>query len=299
MPGENARLIPPDPLLRMGTSSFSEKDWVGPFYPPGTKPAQYLGYYARHYNTVEIDSSYYGIPSAATVDGWAAKTPDDFIFSLKFPQAIVHGGAGPSPDPGVILLPEKTYSLRDHFLEIAGRLGKQLGPLVLQFPYFNKSVFASADPFMERLDRFLDDLPDGHDYAVEIRNRHWLTLDLADLCRRRKACLVMSDYYGLPLADELEEQFDPVTTDFTYIRLIGNRREIEAITTKWDHEVIDRQPLLERWAGFIDRLVKRRVRTFVYVNNHYAGYAPATLKRLARLVWGEEWREVGQEGRLL
>jgi uncharacterized protein YecE (DUF72 family) len=218
---------------------------------------------------------------------------------LKFPQAIVHGGDGPAPDPGVILVPEKTYGLRDHFLEVAARLGKRLGPLVLQFPYFNKSVFPSVDRFLDRLDRFLEDLPSGHDYAVEVRNRSWLKPELADLCRRKKVCLVLSDYYGLPLADELEENFDPVTADFTYIRLIGNRREIEAITTRWNQEVIDRQSNLERWAGFIDRLVKRRVKTFVYVNNHYAGYAPATLKRLAKLVWGEEWREMGQEELLI
>jgi uncharacterized protein YecE (DUF72 family) len=282
-------------LLRFGTSSFSEKDWVGTFYPPGIKPTQYLEYYARRFDTVEIDSSYYGIPSASTVDSWVKKTPDDFIFSLKFPRAIVHGGEGPAPDPDIVLLPEKTYSLRDHFLELASRLGKRLGPLVLQFPYFNKSIFASADPFFARLHRFLEDLPPQFQYVVEIRNRYWLKPELAESLRRQNVCLALTDYLSMPLADEIEAKFDPVTTDFAYIRLIGNRKEIEALTTKWDHEVIDCQANLERWARFIDRMVKLRVKTFIYVNNHYAGYAPATLKRLAKLVWGEEWREVGQE----
>lgn len=271
-------------LFRFGTSSFSSKDWVGPFYPSGTPPADFLKIYSQHFGTVEIDATYYAVPSLRTVESWAEKTPEDFTFAAKFPASIVHAGEGPRPDTGIILQPDKTYPIRDRFLDAMSRLGTRLGPLILQFPYFNKADFASAEPFLDRLDRFLTDLPEDFQYGVEIRNRHWLTADFADLCRRHDAALVLIDYLSMPLPDKLKPHFDPVTSEFSYVRLIGNRKQIEAMTTRWDKEVIDRGENLKQWAAFLQRMVRRRVKTFVYVNNHYAGHAPATLRRLAGMV---------------
>lgn len=271
-------------MLRFGTSSFSSKDWVGPFYPEGTGPQDFLREYARHFDTVEIDATYYAVPALRTVESWAEKTPEGFLFAAKFPAAIVHAGEGARPDTSVLLLPEKTYAVRDKFLDVIGKLGQRLGPLVLQFPYFSREDFPSAEPFMERLDRFLVDLPKEYKYGVEIRNKRWLTADFAELLRRRGAALVLVDYMSMPLADEIEKLFDPVTADFSYVRLIGDRKKMEAITTKWDKEVIDRGEQLQRWAGFITRLKKRRIFTFIFVNNHYEGHAPGTLRRLMGMV---------------
>jgi len=267
-------------LVRLGTSSFSETDWVGPFYPEGTKPADFLTFYAKKYNTVEIDSTYYAVPTERTVESWMRKTPDGFLISAKFPRSIVHGGDGPRPDPAVILTPDATYAVRDRFLEVVGRMGDRLGPLVLQFPYFAKTIFSSKADFMERLARFLADLPPGFRYAVEIRNRGWLTREFARLLASHNAALTLVDHVWMPHGDEVAEQFDPVTGDFAYIRLLGDRKEIEAITQRWDKEVIDRGERLERWADFVARLVERQVETLIYVNNHYAGHAPATADRL-------------------
>jgi uncharacterized protein YecE (DUF72 family) len=267
-------------LVRIGTSSFSETDWVGPFYPPGTKPAEFLTHYATRFNTVEIDATYYAIPSVRTVEGWRHKTPPEFMIAAKFPRSIVHGGKGAKPDPNIILMPEATYSARNRFLEVMSLLGDRLGPLVLQFPYFSKAVFASPDLFMERLERFLNDLPQDFRYAVEIRNRNWLSEKFAEMLRNHDMALVLVDQAWMPHADQVEKMFDPVTTDFAYIRLLGDRKEIEAITESWDKEVIDRGERLERWAEVIARLVERRVETLIYVNNHYAGHAPTTAERL-------------------
>jgi len=272
------------PLVRIGTSSFSENDWVGPFYPSGTKPGDFLTYYAKRFNTVEIDATYYAIPSAGTVDGWRLKTPEGFLISAKFPRSIVHGGKEAKPDQKVILVPEATYSARDKFLEVMNRLGDRMGPLVLQFPYFSKAVFDSADIFLERLDRFLTDLPPDFRYAVEIRNRGWLTKNFAEMLRRHNVALVLVDQAWMPHADEVEKKFDPVTTDLAYIRLLGDRKEIEAITKNWDKEVIDRGERLERWAEVVARLIEREVATLIYVNNHYAGHAPTTAERLHDLI---------------
>jgi uncharacterized protein YecE (DUF72 family) len=266
---------------RIGTSSFSSKDWVGPFYAPGTSPGDFLRHYAAAFDTVEVDSTYYAIPSESMVDGWVDKTPDHFLLCAKFPRAIVHGGDGPAPDGAKLLDPDHTYGSRDKFLAVMSRLGTRLGPLVLQFPYFSRKVFVSRDAFVERLNRFLGDLPKDFSYAVEIRNKAWLTKDFADVCRSHKVTMVLVDQAWMPMPDELD--FDPVTTEQAYVRLLGDRKEIEAITKSWGAEVIDREEKLGRWASILADMVHRNVSTLVYVNNHYAGHAPTTVRRLKKL----------------
>ncbi|NNM34664.1 MAG: DUF72 domain-containing protein [Gemmatimonadetes bacterium] len=269
-------------LVRFGTASFSSKDWVGPFYPDGTRPAEFLTYYAKHFDTVEVDATYYAVPDAKVVDGWVAKTPDTFRFAAKFPRTIVHAGGGPMPDADV-LLTEATYPERDDFLDVMSRLGDRLGVLLLQFPYFSRNAFATEGDFLERLDEFLTDLPADFQYAVEIRNRAWISPDFAHLCRSHDATMVLVDQGRMPHGDEVEEKFDVVTSDLAYVRLLGDRKEIEAITQQWDVEVIDRRERLQRWANFLVRSVRRGVPTVVYVNNHYAGHAPTTTRRLQEM----------------
>ena len=78
------------PNLRLGTSSWSSEDWVGVFYRPGTPTANFLGEYARHFDTVEVDSTYYRSPSPPMVKNWRERTPPGFLFAAKFPRAITH-----------------------------------------------------------------------------------------------------------------------------------------------------------------------------------------------------------------
>lgn len=269
-----------EPDIRIGTSSFSEPDWVGPFYPAGTKPGEFFKYYASRFSTVEIDASYYAVPSTRTVDRWRELYSPGFILSAKFPRSIVHGGDAATPNSQLVLNPDATYKVRDQFLSTMNRLGPHLGPLVLQFPYFARAQFAEPRPFMKLLDRFLLDLPKDFRYAVEIRNPRWLTAEFADLLRTHKVALVLVDQGWMPMIDEVRSRFDPITTDFCYIRLLGDRKEIEAITTSWDKEVIDRSANLDLWADWLARLFELCVKTLVYINNHYAGYAPETARKL-------------------
>jgi uncharacterized protein YecE (DUF72 family) len=274
---------PPGSRVRFGTSSFAWDDWVGPFYPPGTKPADYLRVYATRFDCVEVDSTYYSTPAARTVDGWVAKTPAYFRLAAKFPRAIVHAGEAARPDPQRLLTPEGTYAERDRFLRVMERLGARLGPLVLQFPYFSKKCFASSEPFLGRLDRFLGDLPPAHRYAVEIRNPRWLGPPLTELCRQHRTALVLVDHEWMPHGEQVARELDFVTTDFCYVRLLGNRHKIEAITTTWEREVIDRSESLARWAALLQRLAAQKLLTWLFVNNHYAGHAPATVRALEAL----------------
>lgn len=136
----------PVPGLLLGTSSWSEASWVGPFYPPGAKPADFLRHYATRFPTVEVDSTYYRMPARRTIEGWGAKTPEGFTLAAKLPRTIVHGGSGTQPDAAAVLGPRA----RDEAAEFCGlwrALGPKAGPLLLQFPYFNAQAFAGFDAF--------------------------------------------------------------------------------------------------------------------------------------------------------
>jgi uncharacterized protein YecE (DUF72 family) len=280
----DAPLYGADAAVRFGTSSFSSPDWVGPFYPPGTPAGAFLSLYARSFDTVEVDATYYAVPSARLVEGWAEKTPERFLLSAKFPRDVVHGGRAETPDPRTVLVPDATYEIRDRFLDAMARVGPRLGPLVLQFPYFNRAAFPSAGPFLERLDAFLRDLPRGpFTYGVEVRNKAWVTRDLSALLARHGVLLVLVDQAWMPHGDELEKRIDVAAGGLVYVRLLGDRREIEAVTRTWDKEVLDRGERLKRWAAFLVRMMDRGVKSLVYVNNHYAGHAPTTVRRLKTL----------------
>ena len=267
-----------------GTSSWSEKSWVGPFYPPGTKPADYLAYYATQFTTVEADTTYYRVPSRDLVRGWARKTPKGFVLSAKFPRSIVHAGEGEKPDPSRVLVRDAVGADVDHFLDAMDELGDKCGPLVLQLPYFNRTAFESVGRFLDRLEPFLQSLPGRFRYGVEIRNKSWLVPELADVLRRRRATLVLVDIAYMPHPADVARAIDVVTGDFAYARLIGDRKAIEAKTKTFDKVVVDQSARLERWAEMLDELVPQVHDTFVYTNNHYAGHGPETIRDLARRV---------------
>ena len=284
MSGTNSKI---KDFIRIGTSSFSSKDWIGPFYPEGTKQTEFLSIYSQSFDTVEIDSTYYSIPSLKTVEGWLAKIPAEFKVCAKFPRSIVHAGKDSKPDAKRLLNRDATYNDRDKFLEAISRLGMNAGPLLIQFPYFSKNVFTYRDVFFEILDGFLEDLPDNFRYAVEIRNRNWLKPAFADLCRRHSAALVLTDQAWMPHGDEIEQMFDPVTADFSYIRLLGDRKAIEAITKTWGEEVVDNSDRMKRWAAVLQRLAERAIESYVFANNHYSGHAPATARRLRDMIFDD------------
>ena len=269
---------------RYGTSSWSEKGWVGSFYPRGLRPRDFLSHYAQCFDTVEADVTYYRVPDAALVRGWADKVPEGFLLAAKFPRSVVHCGEGRQPDGSRVLLPGAVEAERDGFLEGMALLGEKCGPLVLQFPYFNRSAFPSPEPFLERLDAFLAELPGSFRYAVEVRNRDWLGEPLTAVLRRHGAGLVLAALPGVPHPEVLARRFDLLTADFLYVRLIGDRRATDALTTTFDRVVVDRGRDLRRWADFLRPIVRGGTEVLCYANNHYAGHGPATIRELARLL---------------
>ena len=273
--------------IRWGTSSWSEKSWVGPFYPRGTSPGDFLAYYATQFDTVEADNTYYAIPEPRLVEGWERKVPDGFTLSAKFPRSIVHAGDGARPDPERLLRLDVIGDDAQLFLERMGLMGGKCGPLVLQFPYFNKRTFPERAPFLERLDAFLASLPGDFRYGVELRNKWWVDAELLELLRKHETALVWVDLAYMPHPASLAARLDLVTTDFVYARLIGDRKEVEARTKTFDKIVVDKSASLERWSPLLRSCLERVPETYVYANNHYAGHGPATIRALEALVTGD------------
>jgi uncharacterized protein YecE (DUF72 family) len=266
--------------IRYGTSSWSAKGWLGSFYPKGTRPADFLTHYAKQFDTVECDATYYRPPSRSMVRGWAEKTPDGFTLAAKFPRSIVHGCDAEKPDPARVLVREHVQRETDAFLDVMGELGEKAGPLVLQFPYFNLKTFASLGAFLDRLEPFLAGLDPRCRYVVEVRNKAWLTPELLHVLRRHRVALALVDLVYMPHPADLD--LDLATTDFGYVRLIGDRKATEeASGGTFDRIVIDHSERLERWAQMLDMLQRRSGLIYVYANNHFAGHGPTTIKDLA------------------
>ncbi len=260
-----------EPGLLLGTSAFTANGWPGAFYPPGMKPRDFLSYYARQFQTVEIDSTYYATPTASTVTNWYERTPPDFIFAAKVPQVITH--------EKVLVDCRAEF---DEFVDRMDILDEKLGPLLLQFPWFNKYEM-QADEFIRRLRFFLQrlkDLPTIR-FVVEIRNRAWLDKRLTDLLREHNVSLALTDLSNMPRPWEVKDGLDLVTSDFVYVRWLGDRKGIEALTTTWDKTIINRADDLQNWVALFRQFVSRNLKVYAYANNHYAlyaGHGPATVK---------------------
>ncbi len=252
--------------LLLGTQGFSFPDWVGPFYPAGTSRNMYLEEYAQRFPIVEIDSTFYGVPKAQTIQGWRERTPQDFYFAAKFPQLITHEKKL-----------DRARGDAEAFVGTMQALGEKLAVLILQFAYdFTPDYF-------DRLDKFLGDLAEGPRYAVEVRNRAWLTPDLGEMLSNHSAALVLQDLHYMP-------KLDWITTDFTVIRWLGRRKDIK----QFDRIQIDRTKELEVWAEHVRHFLEQGVDVFGFFNNHYAGHSPESVRQFAAML-GVELKEV-QEG---
>ena len=254
--------------IEVGSCGWSYKDWSGVFYPKKTTAGDYLTYYAGHYAVVEVDSTFYHSPSPKLVLGWRDKTPETFGFSLKVPQEITH--------ERVLLDCAAEVSA---FVSAARLLENRLRCCLLQFGYFNQKAFGRLDDFLGRLDPFLADWPKDVPLAVEIRNKNWMTQPFIDCLRSHNAVWALADQAWVPSPLSLLDKFDPVTGSFAYVRLLGDRKAVDDLTPTLDHIVIDRAEQIKTDAQAIKQLGKR-VPVLAFVNNHFAGYSPETIRML-------------------
>jgi uncharacterized protein YecE (DUF72 family) len=240
--------------FHLGTQGWSYKSWVGNFYPANTPAGDYLSQYARQFRSVEIDSTYYGAPRPQSVKQWREITPADFRFTAKFPQAITHEK----------MLKDTALDTLQ-FLEAMAPLGDKLGPLLLQFPYQFKPDQRS------KLAEFLSALPHDFRYAIEVRHRGWLNDEFFDLLSQHHVALALADYAYMP-------KLDRATTDFVYIRWLGNRKDIP--DDHYETVRIQRDQELDRWSALITQFLDQGITVWGFANNHYQGHSPATVRAL-------------------
>ena len=240
----------------LGTQGFSFDDWVGPFYPAGTSKTAYLEQYAERLPAVEIDSTFYGVPRATTVQKWRERTPPGFRFAAKFPKLITHEKKL-----------DRALGDAEAFIGTMQVLGNKLAVLVLQFAY------DFTPDLRDRLELFLAALPEGTPYAVEVRNRGWLKPEFREMLSRHNIALVLQDLHTMP-------RLDWITADFTVIRWLGRRKDI----ARFDEIQIDRSQELEEWAVKVSRFLADGVNVYGFFNNHFAGHSPESVRQFAALL---------------
>ena len=248
--------------IRIGTQGWNYDAWVGPFYPPETRPADFLTVYARAFTTVEVDSTFYAIPAAKTVRGWADRTPPDFSFALKLPQEITHENRL-----------RDSADLAALFFDRARELGPKLGPVLMQLgPDFAPSELPA-------LANFLPLIPRDVRVAVEFRQRGWIHDGIIALLAEHNVGVALVDARWIP-RKVMMALADRPTSDFAYIRWMGPNRDL----VDYSRIQVDRSRELESWAAVIAALARRVKTVSGYVNNHFAGHSPASARDLQRLL---------------
>lgn len=260
-------------MIRIGTQSWNYDAWVGTFYPDGTRPTEFLTVYGRAFDTIEVDSTFYAIPAAKTLRGWAQKTPDDFLFSLKLPQEITHERRLRNVD-----------DLAAEFFAAARELGPKLGPVLVQLgPDFGPAELPA-------LAQFLPKLPRDIRFAVEFRHRAWIHDGVLALLAEHNVALTLTDGRWLQRKQMLALADRP-TSDLVYVRLMGNDQSI----VDYSRIQVDRTRELEAWADVLAQSSAQGRDVFVYVNNQFAGHAPQSARDLQRLL-GQQAKEPEQLG---
>jgi uncharacterized protein YecE (DUF72 family) len=235
----------------IGCSGWNYADWRGPFYPERGCPAsRWLEFYARHFPTVEINSTFYRLASRDAVARWLTQTPDDFVFAPKISRYITHIKRLANPQAV------------DRFYEHIEPLVKspKFGPVLWQLP----ENFHRSD---DRLRDALDNLPPGR-HAFEFRHPSWFDEAVYSMLRERDVALVIGDAPTRPF------QTYELTTDFTFIRFHHGRRGRGGNYSRTE---------LEEWAARIKEW-RRDVEVFAYFNNDWKAYAVRNAKTLTSLV---------------
>ena len=254
----------------VGCSGWAYADWVGPFYPAGTPPGDFLERYARVFRVVEVDSSFYRPPAPYLIRRWAERTPEGFRFTLKIPRDVTHEATDASL--GQVL---------DRFLTSLEplRSRSKLGPVVLQFP-----ASFRAGTGRDRLERLLNAIPREYPLAVELRHSSWWTEATRELLEARRAALVWSVVPGVRTPPW-------VTSDFLYARFIGDRA-----LTKFDRIQRDARPEIETMKRLFEEEGRPLETVFAFANNHFMGFGPGTAALISQVL-GDPIPDLGAAGR--
>ncbi len=262
-------VIPDAPRnIKIGTCAWTYEDWRGVFYPAHFPADERLAFYTRYLPGVEVDSTFYGVPTAHAVAHWAEVTPDDFAFACKLPQAITHE----------LRLRDSTEPLHE-FLTALTPLAEKLWCVIVQLP---PSFRPRRDEAALRA--FVRALPANVRFAFEFRHAEWHQPRIAHLLEEHRVAWVWNDLTSLDHQKEGPFEFLPDTSDFVYVRLMGDLerkydqdgREIH----RYQKLMWPRDAALDSWSVRLRQAMDNQKRIFVAVSNHFEGYAPHTVERL-------------------
>jgi len=244
----------PSDRIRIGCSGWNYPSWRGgAFYPRGLPASRWLAFYAGHYDTVEVNATFYRLPLRDAVARWADDTPRDFTFAVKVSRYLTH----------IKRLRDAAVYL-ERFLERIGPLANagKLGPLLWQLP----PTFQRDD---ERLAVALSELPAGMRHAIEFRHESWFTDRVWELLREHNVALVIADR-----PDVRSFQTRELTADFVYVRFHQGSRGCRGNYS--DSELREWQRIIRRWSAERD--------VYAYFNNDWEAFAPANARALRAMI---------------
>lgn len=234
----------------IGTSGWSYEHWRGPFYPSSLPSRDRLDHYAQHFLTVEIDSTFYRLPSESTLQEWHDSVPVGFVFSVKASRYITHMKK--------LMEPEQTVPA---LLDRISLLGEKLGPILFQLPPRWRCN-------VDRLAEFLDALSGDFRYVFEFRDHSWFNREVLELLADHRAAFCVYDLDGF-------QSPDVITTNFTYVRLHGPGGAYHGCYTA---------TTLAQWQHKVSRWQSDGLHGYCYFDNDEAGYAPMNALSLQSLL---------------
>lgn len=240
------------PRVHIGTSGWHYPRWIGDFYPAGAKSPELLKLYLRDFRAVEVNNTFYHLPSVPVLESWRKAAPAGFRFGVKASRFITHNKK----------LKEGAGAFR-RFFDRVGILGPRLGPILFQLP--PRWNFDGG-----RLEEFLASLPRGPQYAFEFRDESWFTADCYALLRKYRSGFCI--YHGNGLHSPLE-----VTSRLVYVRFHGTRGRYGGTYPR---------RTLEKWADRMRVWAAEGREVWAFFNNDSEGYAPWNARALMNLVAG-------------
>lgn len=259
--------------VQVGCQGWLYHDWTtkaggaSVFYPMGTRAEEMLALYSRALTSVEVDSTFYAVPSAQTLRNWARRTPDSFTFSPKLLQAITHTEG---------LRGEESKVMLEEFCERIKTLGEKLGVVLVQMP----PQFVNTLENFRALREFLPFLPREMRWSIEFRGYGWMEEETAELLREHKVAPALVEGQWIR-RESLFEMAERVNAGFAYIRWMGARD-----LTSFNELQRPQDANLKLWAEKINELRGRDTEIFAYFSNYYEGLAPASALRLQELLGG-------------
>ncbi len=234
--------------VRVGTSGWSYDHWEGLFYPQNLPKPQWLNYYTEHFDTVELNSSFYRLHKRRAFEGWKEKTPPGFLWAVKGSRYITHIKR--------LTDPEETLS---RFYESVEGLGEKIGPILFQLPPSLKFDHTLLNTFLKALKK-------GYRYTLEIRHPSWISAESMEILKEYQVAFCVSDTAGrFPY-------HEAITANFIYIRLHGSKKLYASDYTEAE---------LREWVRKIGEWNKD---THVYFDNDFGAYAPKNAQRLKQIL---------------